>query len=200
MLNRNLYIILEPRISSMNEIIKKDILAVLGELIEILKVKEERDIVRIKALSNHVIHNASVFQDEDSISVAVLIYSLSKIIERQQKDLDYDKLVSMLISCISNLKNDDEEPFRKSVKGIFDFIRTIDSKLKLYIHEVINQAQIKKGCKLCEHGISAARASEVLGISQWELMHYLGKTTLIDQFSEPVNALKRLKTARSLFQ
>ena len=183
----------------MLDIIKKDILAVLSELVEIFKVKEETDIIQIKELSNHVIHNASVFQDEDSISVAVLIYSLSKIMERQQKGLDYNKVLSMLNSCILNLKNNEDEAFRKLIKNIFNFIRTIDAKLKLYIHEVINQAQIKKGCKLCEHGISVARASEVLGISQWELMHYLGKTTLIDQFSEPVNVLKRLKIARSLF-
>ena len=183
----------------MLDIIKKDILAVLSELVEIFKVKEETDIIQIKELSNHVIHNASVFQDEDSISVAILIYSLSKIMERQQKGLDYNKVLSMLNSCILNLKNNEDEAFRKLIKNIFNFIRTIDAKLKLYIHEVINQAQIKKGCKLCEHGISVARASEVLGISQWELMHYLGKTTLIDQFSEPVNVLKRLKIARSLF-
>ena len=183
----------------MLDIIKKDILAVLNELAEILKVGEESDIVEIKELSNHVIHNASVFQDEDSVSVAVLIYALSKIIERKQKDMDYGKISSMLNSCISNLKNNQDEGFRKSIKSIFSFIRTIDMKLKLYIHEVINQAQIKKGCKLCEHGISIARAAEVLGISQWELMNYLGKTTLIDQFSEPVNVSKRLKIARSLF-
>lgn len=183
----------------MHDIIKKDIIAVLTELTDILKVKEETDISEIKKLSNHIIHNASVFQDEDSISIAILIYSLSKIIERKQKDLDYGRVLSMLNSCISSLKGNEDDSFRKSVKGIFNFIRTIDEKLKLYIHEVINQAQIKKGCKLCEHGISIARASEVLGISQWELMHYIGKTTLIDQFSEPVNALYRLKTARGLF-
>lgn len=183
----------------MHDIIKKDIIAVLVELVDILKVKEEGDISEIKKLSNHVIHNASVFQDEDSISIAILIYSLSKIIERKEKDLDYGKLLNMLNSCISSLKNNEDENFRKSVKNIFNFIRTIDEKLRLYIHEVINQAQIKKGCKLCEHGISIARASEVLGISQWELMHYIGKTTLIDQFSEPVNVSYRLKIARSLF-
>lgn len=183
----------------MHDIIKKDIIAVLSKLVEILNVKEESDVAEIKELSNHVIHNASVFQDEDSISVAILIYSLSKIIERQQKGLNYNEVLSMLNSCILNLKNNEDEAFRKLIKNIFNFIRTIDAKLKLYIHEVINQAQIKKGCKLCEHGISVARASEVLGISQWELMHYLGKTTLIDQFSEPVNVLKRLKIARSLF-
>ena len=183
----------------MHDIIKKDILTVLTELVEILKVKEESDVSQIKELSNHVIHNASIFQDEDSISVAILIYALSKIIERKQRDLDYSKVLSLLNSCISNLKDNEDENFRKSIRGIFNFIRAMDEKLKLYIHEVINQAQIKKGCKLCEHGISVARASEVLGISQWELMHYLGKTTLIDQFSEPVNVLKRLKIARSLF-
>ena len=183
----------------MQDIIKKDIISVLNSLIELLKAKEESNIVQIKELSNHVIHNASVFQDEDSISVAILIYSLSKIIERKQKDFDYGKVFGMLDSCISNLKNDQDELFRKSIKNIFNFIRTIDEKLKLYIYEVINQAQIKKGCKLCEHGISVARAAEVLGISQWELMHYLGKTTLIDQFSEPVNVLKRLKIARGFF-
>ena len=181
----------------MYDIIKRDILAVLNDLVEILKVKEESDIVKIKELSNHVIHNASVFQDEDSVSVAILIYALSKVIERKQRDVDYEKLSSMLNSCILNLNDDDT--FRKSIKTIFNFIRIMDEKLKLYIHEVINQAQIKKGCKLCEHGISIARASEVLGISQWELMHYIGKTTLIDQFSEPVNVAKRLKIARSLF-
>ena len=183
----------------MHDIIKRDILAVLSELVEILKVKEDSDIIQIKELSNHVIHNASVFQDEDSVSVAILIYSLSKIIERKQGDLDYNKLSGMLDSCISNLKDNDDEGFRNSIKKLFDFVRAIDEKLKLYIHEVINQAQIKKGCKLCEHGISIARSSEVLGISQWELMHYMGKTTLLDQFSEPVDASKRLKIARSLF-
>ncbi len=189
----------KPKTSAMHDIIKKDILAVLAGLLEILKVKEDGDIAQIKELSNHVIHNASVFQDEDSISIAILIYSLSKIIERKQKDLDYAGVIGMLNSCISSLKNNQDDMFRKSIKNMFSFIRSADEKLKMYIHEVINQAQIKKGCKLCEHGISVARASEVLGISQWELMRYLGKTTLIEQFSEPVDVSKRLAVARSLF-
>ena len=179
--------------------IKKDILAVLNELLDILKVKENADAAQIKELSNHIIHNASVFQDEDSISIAVLIYALSKIIERNGKELDYQRLASMLNLCISSLENNNDDGFRKSVRDIFSFIRAMDNKLRLYIYEVINQAQIKKGCKLCEHGISVARASQVLGISRWELMHYLGKTTVLEQFSEPVNVSGRLKFARGLF-
>lgn len=184
----------------MNPQIKKDILAVLTDLVGILKERKETDIAEIKSLSNHVIHNASVFQDEDSISVAVLIYSLSKIVERKQKEMDFNKIIITINSAISNLKNNNDDGFRKSIKYFFSFIRTIDKGLRLYINEVINQAQIKKGCKLCEHGISVARASEVLGISRWELMHYLGKTTVMDQFNDSINISGRLKFARGLFE
>ena len=184
----------------MQDVIKNNILPVLEELAVILKVKEESDLVEMKQLSNKIIHTASIFQDEDSVSIAILMYSLSKIIERNDKRLNYEKISAMVLESIKSLKSDNDDAFRKSIKGIFDFIKAIDQRLKLYINEVINQSQIKKGCKLCEHGISVARASEVLGISRWELMHYLGKTTLIDQFSEPVNASARLKFARSLFQ
>ncbi len=183
----------------MQEIVKKDIIAVLSDLAEILNIKEEKDIREIRELSNHTIHNASIFQDEDSISIAVLIYSLSKIIERQQGALNYNKILEMLQSCITSLKSNEENNFRKSVKRMFEFIKTMDNKLKMYINEVINHAQLKKGCKLCAHGISVARASEVLGVSQWELLHYLGNTTIHDRFAEPVSVLGRLKAARGLF-
>ncbi|MEK6891921.1 MAG: hypothetical protein AABX25_01925 [Nanoarchaeota archaeon] len=184
----------------MNDLIKKDLISVFNDLAKTLRERKETDIAEIKSLSNHVIHNASVFQDEDSISTAILIYSLSKIIERKEKELDFSRILAMINSAISNLRGNNDDGFRKSVKDLFSFIRTVDRGLRLYINEVINQAQIKKGCKLCEHGISVARASEVLGISRWELMHYLGKTTVIDQFDDLVNISNRLKFARSLFE
>ena len=75
----------------------------------------------------------------------------------------------------------------------------MDERLKMYIHEVIVQARIRKGSKLCAHGISAARASQILGISRWELMNYVGQTTLSERFTENVSVSGRMKTARGLF-
>ena len=181
----------------MNDLIKKDLISVLSDLNQTLRERRETDVSEIKSLSNHIIHNASVFQDEDSISVAILIYSLSKIIERKEKEVDFNKITNLISSAVSNLKNNNDYEFRRSIKNLFNFIRTIDRGLRLYINEVINQAQIKKGCKLCEHGISVARASEV---SRWELMHYLGKTTIIDQYNDLANVANRLKFARGLFE
>ncbi len=79
----------------------------------------------------------------------------------------------------------------------FDFINKIDTKLKLYIEEVISKAKVKKGSKLHEHGLSIARTAEVLGISQWELMNYVGKTTI--STVDGVDVKTRLNFARKLF-
>lgn len=184
----------------MNEIIRKDILSILSNTIEILRKKEEKDIIELKELSNHTIHNASIFQDEDSVSIAILIYSLSKVIERKYGEINLKPILDLLIAASDYLKKDGIEDYRKTIKKLFSLISKIDSKLKLYIEEVIRQAQIKKGSQLYRHGISLARAAEILGISQWELMSYTGHTKIIDATKEAIDIKSRLNFTRSLFK
>jgi hypothetical protein len=183
----------------MDEVVKKDILRVLSDVANILKIEEEKDIVEIRELSNHTIHNASIFQDEDSVSIAILIYSLSKVIERREGKLNYKNLLRLITDAKKNLEYNRIDAYRKTIKKLFNFISTIDTKLKLYIEQVINQAEIKKGSKLYAHGISLGRAAEILGISQWELMFYIGKTKQAD-VKGGVNVKTRLNYARSLFK
>lgn len=183
----------------MDEVVKKDVLSVLSDAVRILEVEEERDVSELRELSNHTIHNASIFQDEDSVSIAILIYSLSKVIERREGRMNYKILLKLVMDAKTNLEQSRVDEYRKIIRRLFNFISTIDNKLKLYIEEVINQAQIKKGSKLYEHGISMARAAEILGISQWELMFYVGKTRMTD-IKGGVNVRERLNYARGLFK
>jgi len=183
----------------MNEVVKKDILEVLSDVAEILRVEEEKDVTELRELSNHTIHNASIFQDEDSVSIAILIYSLSKVIERREGKMNYKVLLRLIDDAKKSLEKENVDEYRKVIRKLFDFISTIDTKLKLYIEEVINQAEIKKGGKLYAHGISLGRASEILGISQWELMFYIGKTSLTD-VKGGVGVKERLNYARGLFK
>lgn len=183
----------------MDEVVKKDILKLLSDVIDILSVEEERDAADLRELSNHTLHNSSIFQDEDSISIMVLVYSLSKLIERQEGKMAYSTLLALLGSAKKNLQEDKTDAYRANIRKLFDFISTIDNKLNLYIGEVINQAQIKKGTKLYAHGISLARASEILGVSQWDLMSYVGNTTLTD-INGGIGLKERINYARSLFR
>ncbi len=182
----------------MESAVRNDALRIINRVIEILETKEEKDTMELKELSNNTIHNASVFQDECSVSVAVLIYALSKIIGRNP-EFDYSKVFKFLKEARDNLENDKEDEFHNTIKKLFSEISKLDSKISLYVQEAINQAQIKKGSKLCEHGLSCAKASQILGISQWELMNYMGKTNLAENVPQIVDARARLKFARSLF-
>ena len=183
----------------MDEVVKKDILKVLSDVLEILKVEDENDAVHLREISNHTIHNASIFQDEDSVSIAILIYSLSKVIERKEGKVNYGVLSKMVVDARNKLASDMNENYRVAIKKLFNFISTIDTKLKLYIEQVITQAEIKKGGKLYAHGISLGRAAEILGITQWELMFYIGKTNLTD-IHGGVSVKDRLNYARGLFK
>ena len=97
------------------------------------------------------------------------------------------------------LHNENIGGYKFAIKGVFKEIAKTESKIKVYIEEVIHQAQIKKGSKIFEHGISIARASEMLGISQWELMRYIGKTSITEYAGAEITK-KRLKIARELFE
>ena len=182
----------------MNDLVRKDALQILGRVIEILWVKEEKDTQELKELSNHTIHNASVFQDDCSVSVAVVVYALSKIIERNPEKLNYNKFLKILEKARKSVANNEDYSFSLSIKALFFEISRIDSRLKAYMQEVINEAQVKKGCKLCEHGLSTARASQIMGVSQWELMKYLGNANL-NEHSTGIDVKTRVKFARGLF-
>ena len=178
----------------MDEIIRVDILKVLDSS---SKMIERQDIVGLKELSNHTIHNASIFQDQDSVTVAVVIYTLAKIFERENA---VDKSVIPIINNSKKSLFDNRiEEYRLNLKKLYDIIKEKDSKHKMYVQEVISQAGVKKSSKIYEHGVSMAQAASILGVSQWELMDYIGKTNIPDTF-ERINLKQRLSNARKIFE
>lgn len=179
----------------MNQTIKEDLLHVLrmGRV-----VIEKNDSFALRELSNRTIHNASIFQDEDSVGIAVVFYSLSKIMERGK--LDTDRFVSLISRAESSLTNDDTDGYKSAMKALFEEISRADQKLHKYIGAVVEQAEIKKGGKLYDHGISMAQAASVLGVSQWELTSYVGKTSMHEAYPSRTDVKKRLDFTRGLFQ
>ncbi len=178
----------------MNDIIKEDLLSILSNAIEIIK---KGDVLGLKELSNHTIHNASIFQDEDSVSIAVIIYSLSKILERGKPDTT--QIINLMQEGIQNLEKGDGESYKAIIKELFRFVSQVDTKIKLYIEEVVKQAEIKKGSKIYDHGVSLGQAASILGISQWELMSYVGKTRIADVDYERPDVIEKIKFTRGLF-
>lgn len=181
----------------MNPIVKKDILNVLKEAIEIVRRGE---LFRLRELSDHVIHNVSIFQDKDSISVAVTIYALSKLY-KYAKEVD-QFVLPHLINAANYLEQGKMVEYDRDMKHIIKDIGEKDSKTKYYISDVLEMAQIKKASKMYEHGISMGQVADALGISQWDLMEYVGKTRITEQFDpkkQKSNVMKKMEFTRKLF-
>jgi len=188
----------------MNNEVKKEIINLLKNSLEAIS---KDDIRKLRDLSNKVINSSSVFQDEDMITMAVITYSLSKIFERTDYrkysgwHLFFETTINSLRGSLFALENNHIENFEKEIKNIIDVIDKLDNKLKNYIKDVIRDAQIARGSRLYEHGLSLGRTAELLGIDKWDLIEYAGKTGIAEvREGMTVNVEKRLRFARGLFQ
>lgn len=182
----------------MQEYVRQSVIELLTKVIRAL---DDEDTVALGELSDLSARDAAVYQDEDTVSIAVLVYAFSKIVQHCcQTNTSYTAITDLVRQARSALSDSNIPGYTSIVKRAFNVVQRLDNKIKQYVQEVLNKARIKKGSKLYENGLSAARASEMLGISQWELLSYIGKTTIADtQPKEKLNALARLKIARGLF-
>ncbi len=177
--------------------IRQDLLAILQETVTALK---QGDYASLKEISNHTVHNASIFQDQDSLSIAVLVYAIHKIMVHEYKTKEIENtFIARLEEAHRLLGQNEIEAYRNTIRTLFKLVSERDDQIHLYIRLVVDQAQIKKGSKLFEHGISLARAAELLGISRWELMQYIGKTRLPEQIPGKVDVRERLRYTRTIF-
>jgi hypothetical protein len=183
---------------------KENVLRILRETLEAIK---REDAIKLKDLSNQTIHTASLSQDPDNIAIAVIVYSLSKIIERTSyKDKMgwgkfYKNTVYHLEHSIRAIERNNEKHLRTHLEGISKKIGGISGKLKKYIQEVFMKAQINKASRIYEHGISMEKTAKLLGITLWDLASYAGQTGIADvNLGKTMEIKNRIKIAEEIFR
>ncbi|MBS3099718.1 hypothetical protein J4463_00685 [Candidatus Pacearchaeota archaeon] len=184
----------------------KEVKHVISVLKNAEKAAIREDIVALKKLSDMTIHSSVISQDEDNVMVAVIIYVLSKVIERGEKYYkgDYKKYVSVYVNFIKQavyaLEKNDEIKFRESIKEMFSS-KELDPELRGHISDIFRKAKINKASKIYEHGISMGKTAEILGISIWELAEYSGQTGIADSpYSKTMDIKKRVNNAVEMFK
>ncbi|MBS3086009.1 hypothetical protein J4225_04990 [Candidatus Pacearchaeota archaeon] len=183
---------------------KEHILEVLGKTKEALK---RQDVIGLKELSNMTIHSASIYKDTDCITIAVVIYALSKIIERRddknsKQCNEFCKKAGLSIErAIAALKNDNEEELKNNIEAITSSIKNLSGDLKDYVQDVFRKAQINKASKIYEHGISMEQTAELLGLTLFELAGYAGQRQIVDAGLNKTKDVKsRIKLAMEMFE
>ena len=178
--------------------VKKEILFDLQRAIEILSKKELKDKEELIILSDHAVEDVALHKDLDLISVTVLIYSIYKVLDCISPE-DYDNLVSNLQDAHKHLSALNFGRYNKAIKHLFKIVHACNAKVKLHFQDVMQAAKIKKGAILLGKGLSIGQAAGLMGLSNWDLQQYAGKTVTFDDGHEKVSAKKRLINALNIF-
>ena len=181
----------------------KEILRILKEVKTSLN---QKDYLKIKNLSEEIIHHSSIHQNPDSMMIAVIVYSLSKLIERESyksyKNWQkfYDSYIQGIDNCIKALEKNNFGKFNAELTNIRKLMENLSGNLKVYIGHVFRKAKINKASRIYEKGISMGKTAEILGIGIWELAEYSGKTDVGDvDLSITMPIKKRIKIAEEIF-
>jgi len=183
------------------------------ELIHIRKVIEsskaaliKKDALKLKELSSQMTHVSSIHQHRGLIAISVIVYTLSKMIERKdyEKFKNWDNFVkkfnSELGKAVSALKRKDMAEYDRNIIEARKTLETISKIQKSYVEEIIVKASINKASKLYEHGISLEQTAKLLGITQWDLSEYAGRTKIPDvKQNITINTQTRAKMALEFF-
>jgi len=172
------------------------------------KVALERDdSFSLRSLSNQTVNTSTLTQDPDNIAVAVIVYSLSKIVERQDyRSLlgwkkFYDNVLLYLDKSTKDIEKREYGKFREDFKAIRGSIDNLSGKLKKYIKEVLRTAEVSKASRLYEHGISMEQTANLLGITLYELAEYVGKTGISEvPENRTMGTKERIKLAMDIFE
>ena len=174
---------------------KENILRILEETKVALK---EKDTLKLKQLSDQTNNTASRTQDADNIAVAVIVYSLGKILER-----GYAENLSVVIKEIDNVIRSAKKGgdlLNRNLKQLRAEIEKISPGMKKYIGDVFRKASINKASKIYGHGVSMENTAKLLGLSVWELANYVGQTGISEvPESKTLGVRERIKLVEEIF-
>ena len=184
----------------------------VDNVLRILKETKEAihkgDVIALKEISNQTNHTAAVTQDPDNVAVAVLVYSIGKIIERsmdgQKKKLEgfYNRVSFLIDKIIFELKRGDPDEIRKNLNYLRKDIEKGSKDFKKHIQDVFRKASINRASKIYEHGISMETTASLLGITMYELASYSGQKQVVSEEKEEktISTKERIKLAMGMFE
>lgn len=175
---------------------------IVSTLNQTVRLLQKNDYLGLKELSDKIIQDVSTMQERHAVRVAVVVYSLSKIVQRtiERNQSISINMGTQLAHAAEFMQQDDEKRFDLEMKRIFKQISQRDEKLLMYVQHVTEKANIVKGSKLYSAGISLGTAAKILGTNQWDLMSFVGKTRIADEEGDIRDVKKRLAFARKLFK
>ena len=195
---------MENEAKPMNE---EAVIDLLDTLKKIRYALEERDAALLKELSNHTMHISSIYHERRTLYIAMMAYSLSKIIgkgvEKAHKEEFEDFLNGMTQNLSALIRFLEEKDFQKVTDAITRILKEIsdfDSFFGKYVEDVLEFSKIQKGAKVYEHGLSLSSVAEMIGASKWDLMKKIGEIKGHEEIATPQNVRERFEKLKKMVE
>lgn len=166
---------------------------------------KNQDSYQLKETSNHAILDAIETLDKSTAKIAVLAYSLSKIVSKEHvlKNPLWGKakknMSSLLFECTKFLKKNKQHKFQKKLEKIEKMVKEVDNEIGNYVRNVWDKAKIKIASSFYAKGLSLSQASQLAEANKAELQNYIGITKIHDEEKTGYSMKQRMKTARKIF-
>lgn len=161
----------------------------------------------LNELSDQTIHSASITQHTDYITIAVVLYSLNKILARRDHwhikswPNFVKKFNDELNKTISSIRSKDQEEIARHLGHAKQLIENLSPNLRPDVEGVIKKAEINKAGKIYEHGISLQQTAHLLNLSQWEILDYIGQRSIVENpLNQTIEVKKRIKQAQDFLE
>ena len=169
---------------------------------------EKGDTGTIKSLSNQTTNTAALTHDPDNIAIAVIVYSISKLLEREnyKKLPGWNEFYNTIFKCfddaINSIKKNDEIKIKESLHSLRNSLIKVSGNLKKHISDIFRKASINKASRIYEHGMSMEKTAKLLGITMFELASYAGQKEQVTETPviPGVDVKSRIKLAMELFR
>lgn len=169
---------------------------------EIRKAFEAEDDAFLRNLATELARKAAVNQDKMEAQLAVIAYSLSKILTKPhfQRSQNWPRYRHAIISALR-----DAEEGRESnvIERVERTIRRIDAEDGHFVKNIVDKAKSKMAAIAYSVGISTTLAARLFDADMHDLFDYVGKMKIHDEgpikigIRERINALRRLVDANS---
>lgn len=186
----------------MNELVIRDILAVLKVAYHAVKRKNYH---ALEGLSNRLNHSITTYQLRELSDCAVTVFALSKIFDKDIINSEFDdfrqKVISFIKSAAYFLKRKMFESYSEEMFKLKEEIKRYDDKLQIYQEPVIIYSRGIKATHAVEHGLSIEKASKLFDIAEWDIHANIGKSKSMEvSYAPPLNNLNRMELAKKLFK
>lgn len=158
---------------------------IIDELKDALK---NQDALKLRKLSDILTDKAVIEPENETINLAVITYSFSKIFSKVHFQNKFERLIADGIAKLD----------KKDFDGVMDDIKEFDEKYGHFEGDLIKKARIKIGSRLYSHGLSISKSAAVVDVRISDILKYVGGTH-VHESPATISVKDRLNTARRIF-